>query len=204
MARAFRQGPPLTLVRPPWNNLSFRRNYVFPLVSFVHVLFLIVLLQLGLFYGVVECCVASLFGFIWCFVVCTLQFNVCFRCAFDDMFFFVSFSLACFLVCLLFCVCLFAYLIVCLLVCLLVGLFVCCFRLAWVIDWLLVGWLVGWLAGWFHFVLFFGFIWFGVLRTCLVSHERCDPCELLLALCGFIELVSVMIRFRSSISIQTR
>ena len=30
------------------------------------------------------------------------------------------------------------------------------------------------------------------------AHERCDPCEFLLALRSFIELVSVMVRFRSS------
>ncbi len=45
------------------------------------------------------------------------------------------------------------------------------------------------IVGWLHLVLFFGFIWFGTFRTCLVSHGHCDPCEFLLAHRGSIELV---------------
>jgi hypothetical protein len=45
----------------------------------------------------------------------------------------------------------------------------------------------------------FCLVWFDALRIGLVSHEHSGPCELLLALRGFVELVSVMVRFRSSI-----
>ena len=34
--------------------------------------------------------------------------------------------------------------------------------------------------------------------------ERCDPCEFLLALRGFVELISVMVRFRSSVLCRLR
>ena len=39
------------------------------------------------------------------------------------------------------------------------------------------------------------------LHASLLSHDRCGPCKPLLALRGFVELVSVMMRFRSPISL---
>ena len=49
------------------------------------------------------------------------------------------------------------------------------------------------------FFVLLGLVWFDALRIGLLSHEHSGPCELLLALRGFVELVSVMVRFRSSI-----
>ena len=62
----------------------------------------------------------------------------------------------------------------------------------WLIDWSIDRLLVDWL---------FGFMWSRLsvlldLVTC--THERCDPCELLLSLRGFVKLISVMVSFRSS------
>ena len=73
----------------------------------------------------------------------------------------------------------------------------------WLIDWS-IDRLTGWVIGRFYLVLFFGSIWFDALRPFLVSHERCDPYEFLLVLRGFMELVSVMVRFRSSMPIRPR
>ena len=58
-------------------------------------------------------------------------------------------------------------------------------------------------GGWCFLLFLLACLFWFYLIWCLAC-ERGGPCELLLALRGFIELVSVMIRFRSSISIQTR
>ena len=67
----------------------------------------------------------------------------------------------------------------------------------WSIDWLIdrsIGcWLTGYLASFGHFFYF---------APCV--HERCDPCEFLLALRGFVELISIMVRFRSSVLFRPR
>ena len=80
--------------------------------------------------------------------------------------------------------------------------FVACLDLTWgwfidrSIDWLIdrsIGcWVTGYLASFGHFLF----------APCV--HERCDPCEFLLALRGFVELISVMVRFRSSVLFRPR
>ena len=64
------------------------------------------------------------------------------------------------------------------------------------IDWLIDRLVVGWLVIWLRSFIYFDF------APCV--HERCDPCEFLLALRGFVELISVMVRFRSSVLFRPR
>ena len=63
----------------------------------------------------------------------------------------------------------------------------------------MIGWLVGWLVDfiWFCSLGLYGLVPFA--HAWFPSYGRCDPCEFLLAIRGFIELVSVMVRLRSSI-----
>ena len=120
---------------------------------------------------------------IWCVVACVLAYLFVFL--FVNYFLYVSVP-----------ICLICFGLECLTV--------------WLIDRLIdrssdwsINWLSAWLiVGWLHLVLFFGFIWFGTFRTCLASHGHCDPCEFLLALRSFIELVSVMVKFRTSMPIR--
>ena len=59
------------------------------------------------------------------------------------------------------------------------------------IDWLIGCWLTGYSGSFLRsrlLVLFY---------SVPCAHERCDPCEFLLALRGFVELISVMVRFRT-------
>ena len=66
------------------------------------------------------------------------------------------------------------------------------------IDWLIGCWLTGSSGSFIRsrlLVLFY---------SVPCAHERCDPCEFLLALRGFVELISVMVRFRSSVLFRPR
>ena len=60
----------------------------------------------------------------------------------------------------------------------------------WLLDWLFADWLWWFIPSVSFVVLFY---------SVPCAHERCDPCAFLLALRGFVELISVMVRFRSSV-----
>ena len=71
----------------------------------------------------------------------------------------------------------------------------------WLIDWSTdrsIDWLIGcWLTGYSGSFLRSRLLVLFYSVPC--AHERCDPCAFLLALRGFVELISVMVRFRSSV-----
>jgi len=76
----------------------------------------------------------------------------------------------------------------------------------WLIDWLIdcsIDRLIDWLlVDWLFVLIRSRMLVLFDLVPC--AHERCDPCEFLLALRSFIELVSVMVRFRSSALLRPR